>query len=173
MKILKHVANFINQLNERIGNATSWLTTLLVLLIVVDVFFRYIFKDTAAWVNELEWYTFSIVFLLGGGYAFKHDKHVRVDLFYDRFSVRDQAWLNLFGAIFLLLPWCMIMLVYAWQYAATAYQLNESSPDPGGLSARYLIKFSMVVGFLLLLLQGIASLITSVSILQQTKPTNQ
>ena len=89
MSTLRRIAEGIHLLNERVGQAASWLTTALMLLVVVDVIIRYYFNDTQAWIIELEWHLFGLIFLLGAGYAFRHDRHVRVDVFYARFSGRE------------------------------------------------------------------------------------
>ncbi|MEM6698213.1 MAG: TRAP transporter small permease subunit [Bacteroidota bacterium] len=139
------------------------------ILIVIDVIFRYLFKDTAAWILELEWHFFAIIFLLGGAYALKEDKHVRVDLFYSNFSERDQAWVNLFGTALLLIPWCVAVIWFAGQYAWTSFEDGEGSPDPGGLPARYIIKSIVVLSFFLLNLQAIALLLRSILTIRNTR----
>ncbi|MEN0049092.1 MAG: TRAP transporter small permease subunit [Bacteroidota bacterium] len=161
--------SWISIINEKIGKAASWLTTALVILIVIDVIFRYLFKDTAAWILELEWHFFAIIFLLGGAYALKEDKHVRVDLFYSNFSERDQAWVNLFGTALLLIPWCVAVIWFAGQYAWTSFEDGEGSPDPGGLPARYIIKSIVVLSFFLLNLQAIALLLRSILTIRNTR----
>ncbi|MEL6719565.1 MAG: TRAP transporter small permease subunit [Bacteroidota bacterium] len=159
----------INTINEKIGKLASWLTTALVVLIVIDVVLRYFLKDTAAWIIELEWHFFAIIFLLGGAYAFKEDKHVRVDLFYSNFSERDKAWVNLLGSLLLLVPWCIAIMWFAEKYARLSFQIGEGSPDPGGLPARYIIKSVIVIGFLLLSLQAVAVVLQSILTLQNTE----
>ncbi|MCB0547828.1 MAG: TRAP transporter small permease subunit [Phaeodactylibacter sp.] len=162
---LQHLSSGIHRLNEWIGRGVSWLTTILVVLVCFDVITRYLLSDTSAWIMELEWHIFALIFLLGAGYAFRHDRHVRVDLFYANFSTRDQALVNLLGAILFLLPWSLLVIYASYDYALISYKIGETSPDPGGLPARYLIKFAITAGALLLLLQGIASLIDSAMIL--------
>ncbi|MEM0993504.1 MAG: TRAP transporter small permease subunit [Bacteroidota bacterium] len=169
MPILEKTTNFINQLNERVGRGVAWLTTILVIVIFIDVIFRYSFEETATWVIDLEWHLFAIIFLLGGGYAYRHDKHVRVDLFYAKFSKRDQALVNLLGALLLLVPWCLAVIWFSGEYAQLAFQIREGSPDPGGLPARYLIKSVVVVGFFLLLLQALSVILNAWKILRETE----
>ncbi|MEL6924173.1 MAG: TRAP transporter small permease subunit, partial [Bacteroidota bacterium] len=152
-----------------LGRAVSWLTTVLVVFICYDVLMRYQFNSTAAWITELEWHLFALIFLLGAGYTLRHDKHVRVDLFYASMDTRDKAWVNLVGTLVFLIPWCLVLLYFSFFYALDAYQLNESSPDPGGLPARYLIKFSICVGVFFLLLQAIALVLESIQQIRQTK----
>ncbi len=168
-KFWQNLADQISRFNEWIGKGVSWLTFLLVLLVCFDVVFRYLFNDTEAWIMELEWHLFALIFLLGAGYAFKHDRHVRVDLFYSGFSERDKALVNLIGGLLFLLPWCIMIIVASYQYADVSFQIRETSPDPGGLPARYLIKFAITAGGILLLLQAIAHIITSYLTLRSSK----
>ncbi len=153
------------ELNDWIGKKVAWITTFLVILICVDVFLRYLFNTSKVWIVELEWHLFALVFLLSAGYAFKHDQHVRVDLFYTRFSPRKKAWINLVGTLLFLIPWCIVIIATSTRYTYNSWLIGESSSDPGGLPARYLIKFSMVIGFVLLLYQGVLEVIKSIGIL--------
>ena len=165
VQLLKGLSAGIHRLNEWVGRGVSWLTTVLVILTCFDVITRYLFSDTSAWIMELEWHIFAFIFLLGAGYAFRHDRHVRVDLFYADFSPRDQALVNLFGGILFLLPWSILVIYASDDYALISYKIGETSPDPGGLPARYVIKFGITLGAFLLMLQGIASLIDSALVL--------
>lgn len=158
MQRRRKIVDLIDQFNERIGEGTSWLNLGLILLIIGDVITRQVGKSSV-WVMELEWHIFALLFLLGAGYAYKHDRHVRVDLFYSRFSPRDQALINFWGNLLFLIPWCLVVIYAGWGYATDSLKIRETSPDPGGLPGRYLIKFSIVLGIGLLLLQAIADLI--------------
>ena len=68
------------------GRAVSWLSLLLVILIGIDVILRYLFNWNSSANQELEWHLFAALFMLGAGYTLRHDKHVRVDVFYSQFS---------------------------------------------------------------------------------------
>lgn len=151
-----------------VGKTISWLTLLLILVVCLEVVRRSLFNTTSIWSMELQWHIFSLIFLLGAGYALKHDRHVRVDLFYTNFSKRDQAWVNFFGSILLLMPWLLITIYFSFYYALDAWYLREGSPDPGGLPARYLIKFAVPVGLSLLLLQAISVALSSLITLKET-----
>ncbi len=163
------VSNIFSQINEKVGQATAWLTTILMLLICFNVAARYLFNNSEAWRTELEWHLFALIFLLGAGYALKHDKHVRVDLFYANFSDKQKALVNFIGTLVFLIPWCAIIIFASYKYGHSAWLMNEGSPD-NGLPARYLIKFAITLGFGLLLLQAIALLITSLSTLLKKEP---
>ncbi len=122
---------------------------------------RYLFQSGSIGLQELEWHLFSIIFLIGMAYTLKHDEHVRLDILYrSKFlNDRNRAWIDAFGALFILLPFCVVIIISAWPFLSQAYIYNETSPDPGGLPARWLIKAMIPTGFSLLLLQGIAECI--------------
>jgi len=133
----------------------------LIILVSVDVFRRFFFQTTNAWIMELEWHLFAIIFLLGAGFTFKRDRHVRVDLFYDRFTKKEKAFTNIIGIVFFLIPMCLLLMSVAFGYALDAYQIGEGSPDPGGLPHRFIIKSTITIGAFLLFLQAISELIKS------------
>jgi TRAP-type mannitol/chloroaromatic compound transport system permease small subunit len=144
------------------GRSISWLTTFLVLLISLDVFLRKAFKLSKPWVIDLEWEIFAAIFLIGMSYTLQYDKHVRVDVFYTNFSDRKKAWVDLIGTIFLCIPWTLLLMQKSYNYAMNSWYIREGSANPGGLGARYLIKFVMVIGFCLLFLQAISLTIQSI-----------
>ena len=158
-RLLRGISAIFDQINEQIGRRVAWLNLVLILLVCLDVFARYLLNKTSPWVTELEWHLFSLIFLLSAGYSWKHDRHVRVDLFYVRFPVKDKAMVNALGTLFFLLPWSLLMLVVSWRYAMTSFRIRETSPDPGGLPAFYPIKFAICLGMALLAMQAISQLI--------------
>ena len=158
---MRKLISILESLNEFSGRLFSWSTALMVILICIEVVLRYIFNRSLIWMVELEIYLFAFSFLLAAGYAFKHDKHVRVDLFYSNFSAKKKAWVNLLGGIFFLVPWCIISIIGCLKYANISWRIGEVSQQPGGLPAVYLLKYSIVIGFVLLLIQATASILKS------------
>jgi TRAP-type mannitol/chloroaromatic compound transport system permease small subunit len=159
----------IDQITETIGRWISWLSLLLVLVIVFDVGLRYLFDWSSSANQEMEWHLFGVLFLLGAAYTLKHDKHVRVDLFYAQFSARNKAWVNLIGTIIFLVPFCSVILYTSIPFVMDAWNISESSPEPGGLPHRYIVKSAIPTGAFLLLLQAISLLLSSLSILTENK----
>ncbi len=149
----------LEAISEYSGRAVAWLNVALVLLIVYDVLMRYVFNTTYTFIYELEWYLFAYVFLLGAAYAFKHDRHVRVDLFYANFKPRGKALVEVLGTAVFLIPFCLLLILTSWKFTANSLVQGEGSPDPGGIPYRFLIKGAIPLGALLLLLQGIAHLL--------------
>lgn len=155
IRFIEHYISFSDRFIEWVGNKVSWLTALLVLIICYDVVMRYLFNSSSVAIYELEWHIFALIFLLGAAFALKHDRHVRVDVFYSRFPKKAKAWVNLAGTILLLGPFCWILIIEGSDYVANSFRLLESSPDPGGLPARYVIKAAIPVGFSLVFIQAI------------------
>jgi TRAP-type mannitol/chloroaromatic compound transport system permease small subunit len=128
---------------------------------------RYLFNSSSIAIYELEWHIFSLIFLLAAGFALKHDKHVRVDVFYSRFPEKTKAWVNLTATILLLFPFCLILITEGFDFVSNSFRESESSPDPGGLPARYLIKAAIPVGIGLLFIQAVSLVCQSLLVLIQ------
>ncbi len=162
MRLLIYSTQLIDNLNEKIGYVTSWLTNIMVIVVCYDVFTRYVLKKSSVAVQELEWHLFAVIFLIGAAYTLKHDKHVRVDILYARFSPRVKAYINLFGSLIFLIPFVVLIIWTSKEYVANSYTVREISPDPGGLPARYVLKGCIPLGAFFLLLQGISMVFKSI-----------
>lgn len=156
MKFINIYINFIDKLNDKIGSLTSWLTALLVLVVSYDVIVRYLVEESSVGLQEFEWHLFALIFLLSAAYTLKIDDHVRVDVFYTKFSPRKQAWINFLGSILFLIPFCIVVIIASQDFVSLSFRINETSPDAGGLPARFILKAFIPISFFLLLLQGIA-----------------
>ncbi len=104
---------------------------------------------------ELQWYFFSLIFLLGAAHALKDGAHVRVDIFYNRLSRRAKAGVNIAGTLVFLLPFCALMIGTSWSAVTDSWARLEGSPDPGGLP-RYPLLTVIPLAFILLMAQGLA-----------------
>ncbi len=156
MSFLRAFITFADRLNEKVGLATAWLTTLMVGVVCIDVFLRELFKKSYVGLSELAWHLFALVFLLGAGYTLKYNRHVRVDVLYTRFSARTRHLIDLVGTFLFLLPFATLVIMVSWSFVMHSFEMGETSPDPGGLPARWLLKAAIPVGFLLLMIQGLA-----------------
>jgi TRAP-type mannitol/chloroaromatic compound transport system permease small subunit len=153
---LRRYVRFADGLSEVVGKGVSWLAALLVVVVCYDVLTRYVLSSSSVAVQELQWHMFSLLFLLSAAYTLKHDKHVRVDVLYSRFSARAKAWVDLAGSVLFLIPFCLLVIWSSRKFVWSSYTIGETSPDPGGLPARWLLKSSIPLSFALLLIQGIA-----------------
>ena len=156
MRWLKAIADGIDRMNQIIGRGITFISFLMVIVVTVDVIMRYLFRISFVFVQEMEWYMFAVLFLVGAGFTLLHDAHVRLDLFYQRYSPYWQAWTNLLGTIFFLLPGCYLIIATSYKFALNSWSMWEGSPDPGGIPFRYLLKTMIPFGFSLVALQGVS-----------------
>lgn len=152
----KGVAHFLDQAIGRIGQATSWLVLLLVLLVAADVLFRYLWHVSSVAEQEFEWHVLAIIALMGSSYTLQQGEHVRVDIFYQHYSTRVKRWMNVLLPVLIVIPTMLFVTYLSIHFVGMSWEVREGSPDPGGLPARYLIKAFVPLGFLLLAVQGIA-----------------
>lgn len=169
MRLLGTFSRAIDRLNDRVGSILRWLVLAMVLIGALNAVARYVSRYAGLSLSsnaylDLQWYLFSLVFLLGAAYGLKNDVHVRVDVLYSRLSRRGQAWIDLLGTVLFLVPFSLVMLWVSWPAVLRSWAVLEVSPDPGGL-ARYPIKSVILVAFALLLLQGASQAIKQVEIL--------
>ena len=148
---LKKVERFF----DKFGNVVGYVCIFVMFLMIADVFFnvtaRYFFKYGNVGLQELEWHFFSVIILLGMSYALKDDTHVRVDIFYEKMSLKKRALINMAGVILFVLPLALLVAWLSWDYVAEAYESGEGSADPGGLPYRWVIKGFIPFSFWLLI----------------------
>ena len=154
------IALRISALNDSVGRVVRVFTLIMVIVGAYNALARYVTRAsgialTSNALLELQWYLFSLVFLLAGAYTLRHNAHVRVDVWYSRLSARARAWIDLLGTLVFLLPFSVMMVVVSWPMVWNSWAVWEMSPDPGGLP-RFPIKSIIPIAFLLLALQGIA-----------------
>lgn len=143
---------------EWAGRLTMAVVLAMVVLIAVDVILRYLFAIGPVALQELEWHLMVPVALVGCAYTLRHHGHVRVDILYDKFGERWKALTDLLAA-FGLLATSIFVVELSINFVVQAYQIGESSPDPGGLSHRFLLKAVIPLGFALLAMQATAHVI--------------
>jgi TRAP-type mannitol/chloroaromatic compound transport system permease small subunit len=162
---LEKTADLIDKFNEIVGRFVSWIVVLLVLVVFGDVVMRYAFNTSFVFTQELEWHLFGFIFLMGAGYTLLNDQHVRVDVVYQRLTLRAQAWINVLGCLFFLFPGVVLLIYISLVFALESFRFMEGSPDPGGIPFRFIIKSCMPLGFLFFFVQGISMLIRNLGII--------
>lgn len=169
MGFLLTVSRAIDALNARVGQAVRWLVLAAVVISAGNALVRYAFDYSSnAWL-EAQWYLFAAVFLLCAGYTLLRNEHVRIDIITQRLHPRTQAWIELFGTTFFLMPMALLILRDAWPMLVTSLQQNEVSADAGGL-LRWPAKALIPLGFLLLVLQGISEALKRIAFLAGVLP---
>ena len=112
-------------------------------------------------------YLHAAIFMLGAAVALQADQHVRVDIFYRRFSARQQAWVNGLGHVVFTLPLCGLIGWGSWDYVIASWTAKEASPEPGGLPFVYLLKTLIPVMAGVLALQALAQIARALTTLRQ------
>lgn len=162
MKAIQKFINACDRINEFTGTFIVVPAVFgFILVIFSNVVMRYVFNTSFVFMAELEWHIFSFVFLMGAGFTLLHDGHVRVDVFYSLMDRKKQAFINFFGVLVFLIPSCWLVLMTTVPWAIDAYKIGETSIDPGGIPARFVLKAALPAGYLLMLIQGISLFIKS------------
>lgn len=170
MRWCLRVASAIDEVNRRLGRGVAWLTLWMVLVGAYNAIARSFERELGLRLSsnallELQWYLFSLVFLLGAPWALRAGAHVRVDVIYGGHSVRGRAWIDLVGGLVLLAPFCVFAIQVSWPFVVDSWREGEMSNDPGGLP-RWPLKPFVPLAFALLLAQGISEVIKRIAILR-------
>lgn len=159
MSVLHALVRYIDAFTDRCGRMLAWLALAMALLTALIVVLRYGFNIGFIPGQEAVTYMHGSLFLLGAAYALKTGAHVRVDIFYRKFNERTRAWVDSLGGIVFLLPLCAFIVASSWDYVAESWSMRESSPEPGGIPAVFLLKTLIPVAAITLALQGIAEVL--------------
>lgn len=160
---LTRKAKQLDQLVTRIGVFFSWVSLILMLIIVGQIALTYLFKSHLVELEELQWHLYGVLIMVGLSYAQVTGSHVRVDLFHHRFSKRKQAIVDILGNLFLLIPFIYVVIYHSWDFVADSFIRMEHSPAPEGLPFRWIIKSFIPIGFTLLLLTTMARFFQDIS----------
>lgn len=161
-----------NRIIESCGNLSAILITVLIFLIIVDISMRYFLGLSKVWMMELEWHLFSAAFLFAINYSLATDKHIRVDVFYNKMSLRKKSLINILSSLFLLIPWSIISFKSSVLYTYSSFIISETTADPGGLPFRFIIKSIIPAMFFLLIIQGIFIVKNELKIYFNKSPIN-
>jgi len=164
--LLLKLEELINAFSKSLGVIAAVLFILLLFNVFFDVIMRYVFNDVSIGMQELEWHLFAAVFLLGIPYAIQAEGHVRVDVIYERLGVRKRAIIDLVCTLILLLPFCLLVGWYGVGFAMEAYELGETSGDPGGLPYRWIIKAIIPFSFFAMAVSGVGMILKAINTLR-------
>lgn len=169
MPLLLHISRFIDNISNLIGKLAMWLILAATLISAGNAIIRKVFGTSSnAWL-EIQWYLFAAVFMLGGGYAFMRNAHVRIDFISSKFSARGRNWVDVGGIIIFVFPLCYMMFLEGWPLFQNAWTSGEMSSNAGGL-IRWPVYALIPVGFALLFIQSISELIKRIAFLTGNGP---
>ena len=152
------LAGGIDTFVDAVGRITAWSSFALALVMGGNVLLRYGFNTGSVWSQELEWHLMSPICLFGMSYALRHGEHVRVDVLFASFSDRNKFLVEFISAL-LAMALSLIIIKLSWAYVMQSWNIGEGTANPGGISARYLLKGLIPLGFALLFLQSLAQAI--------------
>ncbi len=169
MNYLLKLSGLIDALNERVGKAIMWLILAVVLISAGNAVSRKVFRMSSNAFLDLQWYLYSCVFLLGAGYAFLKNVHVRIDFVSSRLTARGRSWVDIVGILVFLVPFCWMLIQMSWPLFVKAWQSGEMSQNAGGL-IRWPVYLLMPSGLALLLMQSVSELIKRIAFLRGLIP---
>ena len=169
MNALLKLSRLIDTITESIGQAARWLVLIVVLISAGNAVMRYTINYSSNAFLEIQWYLFGLIFLPCAAYTLLRNEHVRIDLLSSKLSKRGQAWIDVFGIIFFLMPMAIAILMLSWPVFMHAFESGEMSNSAGGLIV-WPARLMIPVGFALLIMQGVSELIKRIGFLQGRCP---
>jgi TRAP-type mannitol/chloroaromatic compound transport system permease small subunit len=164
MSFLLNISRGIDRLNQSVGLFTTWLILIVTVISAGNAIVRKAFNVSSNGLLEIQWYLFAGVFLLGAGYGFLKNSHVRIDFVSGMLSARTRNWIDVGGILLALFPFCFLCIYLSWPLFVQAYNTGEMSSNAGGL-IRWPVYAMVPLGFGLLMLQGVSELIKRLSFL--------
>ena len=164
MPFLLKISRRIDAFSDLIGKLVMWLILATTLISAGNAIVRKLFDSSSNALLEIQWYLFAAVFMLGSGYAFLRNAHVRIDFISSRFSARGRNWVDVLGILIFLFPLCYMMATLGWPLFERAWNTGEMSSNSGGL-IRWPVYGLIPLGFLILFVQGCSELIKRVAFL--------
>jgi len=165
MSTLLSLSRLIDRFNDQVGRWIRWLVLAAVLLSAGNAIVRKIFSTSSNALLEIQWYLFAGVFMLGAGYAFLRNVHVRIDFVSTKLSKRTNTVIDILGIVIFLIPLCLILIALSWPFFYNAWVTGEMSQNAGGL-IRWPALALIPLGFSILLAQGVSELIKRIAFLR-------
>ena len=162
MVLLVKISVFLDRLITRVGKLAAWTSLLLIAVIILDVVTRRFLVLGSTRLQEFEWHIHAVLFSFCLGFAYVKDAHVRIELVRERLSQRKQWWIELFGILLFLIPYCAIVLYFGFDWWHRSWIVNEASDSATGLPFRWIIKMALPLGFIFLLLSGVTVLLRKI-----------
>jgi len=164
MRALLKLSAWIDAFNELLGKLVMWLVLAAVLISAGNAIMRKAFDMSSNAYLEIQWYLFAAVFMLGSGYVWLRNAHVRIDFIATRLSKRTNTLIDIAGMVLFTIPLCLILITLSWPVFERAWVSGEMSQNAGGL-IRWPVLLLLPAGFGVLLLQCASELIKRVAFL--------
>jgi TRAP-type mannitol/chloroaromatic compound transport system permease small subunit len=169
MQGLLGLSRAIDAVNTKIGRNVAWLIVIAILISAINAIIRKLFNVSSnAWL-EAQWVLFGAVFLLCSPWTLLSHEHIRIDIVNNLFPRWLKHWVDLFGHVFFLMPFCLIMIIDGWPFFTRSFLINEGSLNAGGLP-QWPAKSLLFIGFTLLAIQGVSEIIKRIAIMRGLIP---
>jgi TRAP-type mannitol/chloroaromatic compound transport system permease small subunit len=152
---------------RKTGHVLMWANCIVIFFIILQVILRYGFGHGLVILEELQWHFYAVAFMFGLSYAVMTDSHVGMDLVYDNLSPQWQCRWDIFGIVFLLLPFAFLVCYQSIDFVYESWRLNERSVAPQGLPLRWAIKAVLPISFALVLLASLSRLVRTIATLRR------
>ena len=169
MQTLLKLSRAVDWLNSLVGRYVIWLILASTVISAVNAVVRKAFNMSSNAYLEVQWYLFAAVFMLGAGYGFLKNSHVRIDFISTKLSDRARNWIDVLGIALVLIPFCLITIGLSWPFFMQALVSGEMSQNAGGL-IRWPAYVLIPLGFALLLLQALSEMVKRVAFLRGEGP---
>ena len=169
LKALLPVTQLIDAINTWIGKRVAWLLLLAVLVSAVNATVRKVFDTSSNSWLELQWVLFSAVFLLCSPWTLLANEHIRIDILNNLLPQRTRNIIEVVGNAFFLLPLTIVMVITGIPFFLNSYKINEQSWNSGGLP-QWPAKSLIMIGFGLLLIQGVSELVKRIAVMRELIP---
>ena len=169
MNGLLKLSAFIDGISERVGKTVIWLVLIVVLISAGNALMRFFINWSSNALLEIQWYLFSVIFLLCAGYTLMKNEHVRIDIVSGHLSPRARGWIDIFGFVVFFFPMVYLFVTLGWPFFMSSFLEGEMSSNAGGL-LRWPVKLLVPLGFALLMLQGVSELIKRIAFVRGLIP---
>jgi TRAP-type mannitol/chloroaromatic compound transport system permease small subunit len=169
MTPLLSLSRLIDGFTDIVGKLMMWFLLATTLISASNAIIRKLFNFSSNALLEVQWYLFAAVFMLGSGYAFLKNAHVRIDFISSKFSARGRNIVDVVGLLVFVFPLCYFMIKLSWPLFENAWVSGEVSSNAGGL-IRWPVYGVIPLGFAFLALQAFSELIKRLAFLTGQGP---
>ena len=169
MQSLLKLSNGIDAFTRWVGKRLAWLILLAVVVSALNAIVRKTFDTSSNSWLELQWVLFSVVFLLCSSWTLLDNEHIRIDIVNNMLPKRVRDGIDVFGHVFFLVPLTIVMIITGGPFFMRSVEINEQSGNAGGLP-QWPAKSLIIIGFTMLLVQGISELIKRIAVMRGLIP---
>jgi TRAP-type mannitol/chloroaromatic compound transport system permease small subunit len=169
LQSLLKLSRGIDAFTKWVGKRLAWLILVAVVVATINAIIRKTFDVSSNSWLELQWLLFSIVFLFCAPWTLLDNEHIRIDIISNMMKKKTRDWIDVVGHLFFLIPLCIVMIITGGPFFMRSVEVNEQSSNAGGLP-QWPAKSLIILGFVLLLVQGISELIKRIAVMRGLIP---